>query len=69
VRTTPAGDGAVLDARHGRAAGIAELLAACDAADLAAVEHAVGALERALLATTPDGRRPSHPAGAGVQEG
>jgi DNA-binding MarR family transcriptional regulator len=59
VRTTPAGDAAILAARRARAAGIAELLEACDEADLPALEQAVGALERALLATAPDGRRTS----------
>jgi DNA-binding MarR family transcriptional regulator len=59
VRTTTAGDAAVLDARSARAAGVAQLLEACDEADLAAVEQAVGALERALLTTLPDPRRAS----------
>jgi DNA-binding MarR family transcriptional regulator len=62
VRSTPAGDAAVLDARRARAAGVAELLEACDEADLAAIEGAVGALERALLTTVPDQRRGQHPA-------
>lgn len=57
VRTTPSGDNAVLEARHARAEGIAELLDGFDEGELAAVERAVGALERALLATTPDARR------------
>jgi DNA-binding MarR family transcriptional regulator len=69
VRTTPSGDAAVRDARQARAAGVAELLAGFDDADLAAVEQAVGALERALLATAPDGRRPSQRAGAAVHQG
>jgi hypothetical protein len=38
---------------------VAQLLEACDEADLAAVEQAVGALERALLTTLPDPRRAS----------
>jgi DNA-binding MarR family transcriptional regulator len=57
VRTTPAGDDAVIEARHARAAGVARLLDGFDEEELAAVERAVGALERALLTTTPDPRR------------
>jgi hypothetical protein len=58
----------VLDARRARAAGVAELLHGLDVQELAAVEQAVGALERALLATAPDGRRAPQRAGAGVQQ-
>ena len=58
VRTTPEGDGAVLDARQARAEGVAALLEGCGEEDLAAMERAVGALERALLASAPDPRRP-----------
>jgi DNA-binding MarR family transcriptional regulator len=69
MRTTPAGDAAVADARQARAEGIADLLADFDAPDLAAVERAVGALERALLATAPDGRRIPQRPGAAAPRG
>jgi DNA-binding MarR family transcriptional regulator len=59
VRTTAAGDTAVLDARRARAAGVAELLGSCDEDDVAAIQRAVGALERALLTSTPDAKRAS----------
>ncbi|MFD1721531.1 MarR family winged helix-turn-helix transcriptional regulator [Amnibacterium endophyticum] len=49
VRLTADGTAAVAEARRVRASGVAALLDDADAADLAALDLAVGVLERALL--------------------
>ncbi|MGN6741992.1 MAG: MarR family winged helix-turn-helix transcriptional regulator [Amnibacterium sp.] len=53
IRLTAAGEHELTAARESRAAWVAGLLADLPADDLAAVDRAVGALERALLAATP----------------
>lgn len=54
LRLTEAGEQELLAARESRAAWVRDLLDGLPEADLESVESAVTALERALLAVTPD---------------